>query len=49
MIQPVGSRILVEPKLVEDKTAEGILLPTVKNQTQQVGTVTALGDRKSVV
>jgi chaperonin GroES len=43
MIQPVGSRILVEPKLVEDKTAEGILLPTVKNQTQQVGTVTALG------
>lgn len=43
MIQPVGSRILVEPKLVEDKTAGGILLPTVKNQTQQVGTVTALG------
>ena len=43
MIQPIGSRLIVEPKLVEDKTAGGILLPTVKNQTQQVGSVVAVG------
>ena len=30
MIQPIGSRLIVEPKLVEDKTAGGILLPTGK-------------------
>ena len=43
MIQPIGSRLIVEPKLVEDKTVGGILLPTVKNQTQQVGSVVAVG------
>lgn len=43
MIQPIGSRLIVEPKLVEEQTAGGILLPTVKNQTQQVGTVIVVG------
>ena len=43
MIQPIGSRLIVQPKLVEDKTVGGILLPTVKNQTQQVGNVCAVG------
>lgn len=43
MIQPMGSRLIVEARLVEDKTSGGILLPTVKNQTQQVGTVKAVG------
>ena len=43
MIQPMGSRLVVEARLVEDKTSGGILLPTVKNQTQQVGVVNAVG------
>lgn len=43
MIEPIGSRLIVEPKLAEDRTAGGILLPTVKDQTQQVAKVAAVG------
>lgn len=43
MIQPIGSRLIVSVKAAEEKTAGGIVLPTMKNQTQQVGTVKAIG------
>lgn len=43
MIQPLGSRIIVVPKKVEEKTQAGIFLPTAQGQTQQVGTVIAVG------
>lgn len=43
MIEPIGSRVLVEPKKKEEKTQAGIYIPTNKDQIQQVGTVIAVG------
>ncbi len=43
MIEPLGSRVLIEPKLVDTQTQSGIYIPTAKDQIQQIGTVVAVG------
>lgn len=44
MIEPIGSRILVEPRKKETKTLTGIYIPTNENKTQQIGTVISVGE-----
>lgn len=44
MIEPIGSRILVEPKKKETKTETGIYIPSNENQTQLIGTVISVGE-----
>ena len=44
MIEPLGSRVLITPKEVETETSTGIILPTVKGQYQQIGTVVSVGE-----
>lgn len=44
MIEPLGSRVLVEPKENEKETASGILLVKKMEETQQIGTVVAVGE-----
>lgn len=43
MIQPLGSRILVEPSEAEEKSAGGIILPEAAQQKPREGKVIALG------
>ena len=43
-LQPIGSKLIVNVKEVEEKTVGGILLPTAKGQKQQTGTVIAAGE-----
>lgn len=43
MIEPLGSRVLVEPRENEKETASGILLVKKVEETQQIGTVIAVG------
>jgi len=43
MIQPLGSRILVEPSEAEEKSAGGIILPEAAQQKPRQGKVIALG------
>lgn len=44
MIEPLGSRVLIEPKENEKETASGILLVKKMEEIQQVGTVVAVGE-----
>ena len=44
MIEPLGSRVLIEPKENEKETASGILLIKKVEETQQIGTVVAVGE-----
>lgn len=43
-IEPLGSRVLIEPKENEKETASGILLIKKVEETQQIGTVVAVGE-----
>lgn len=43
MIEPMGSRVLVEPEKAEEETKGGIILVQKKNAIQQIGTVVAVG------
>lgn len=43
MISPLGSRIVITVKQAEEKTAAGIFLPSAQGQTEQIGTVEAVG------
>jgi len=43
MLKPIGSRLLIEPLAVEDKTAAGILLPETAKEKPQRGKVIAVG------
>ena len=42
-IKPIGSRVLVEPTVTEDKTASGIIIPDSAKEKQQSGFVLAVG------
>ena len=38
-IKPLGTRVLIEPSISEDKTASGIIIPDSENEKQQSGVV----------
>ena len=42
-IKPLGTRVLVEPSISEEKTAAGIIIPDSAREKQQSGTVIAVG------
>ena len=44
MIDPLGSRVLIDPRKVQAETSSGIIIPTNKDDIQQIGTVVAVGD-----
>ncbi len=46
MLQPIGSRLLVEPLATEDKTQAGILLPETTKEKPQRGRVVSIGAGK---
>jgi len=42
-IKPLGTRVLVESSISEDKTASGIIIPDSAKEKQQNGVVLAVG------
>ncbi|MFH0912340.1 MAG: co-chaperone GroES [Patescibacteria group bacterium] len=48
MLKPIGSRLLIEPLVVEDKTATGILLPETAKEKPQRGKVLAVGSGRTL-
>ena len=46
MLQPIGSRLLIEPLATEDKTQAGILLPETAKEKPQRGRVVSIGTGK---
>lgn len=46
MLKPIGSKLLIEPLAVEDKTQAGILLPETTKEKPQRGRVLAVGGGK---
>ena len=47
-IKPLGDRVLVKIKTVEEKTGGGILLPTTAQTKPQGGEVVAVGEGKTI-
>ncbi len=47
-IQPLGSRVLVQPIEEESRTAGGILLPDTAKEKPQIGVVVAVGDDEEI-
>ncbi|CAI0406440.1 unnamed protein product [Linum tenue] len=47
-IKPLGDRVLVKIKTVEEKTGGGILLPSSAQSKPQGGEVVAVGEGKSI-
>lgn len=47
-LKPLGDRVLVKIKTVEEKTDGGILLPTTAQSKPQSGEVVAVGEGKSI-
>lgn len=43
-IQPLGTRVIVEPKKVEEKTRGGIYLPEAAQEKTTLGTVVAISE-----
>ena len=39
MIKPLGEYVLIEPDKIEDKTESGIILPEMKKDKPQTGTI----------
>lgn len=48
-IKPIGSRILIEVRAGEEKTASGLLIPTAAQEKTNTGTVLAIGDKDITV
>lgn len=44
--KPLSNRVLIEPIVVESKTASGILIPDTAKEKPQQGTIVAVGDGK---
>jgi len=42
-IKPLGTRVLLEPSITEEKTVSGIIIPDSAREKQQSGTVLATG------
>ena len=47
-IIPLGDRVLVKAKAVEEKTASVIYIPQTEQEKTQVATVVAIGDDESI-
>ena len=47
-IIPLGDRVLVKAKAVEEKTASGIYIPQTAQEKTQIATVVAVGDDESI-
>ena len=47
-IIPLGDRVLVKAKEVEEKTASGIFIPQTAQEKTQIATVMAVGDDESI-
>ncbi|MBI2332493.1 MAG: co-chaperone GroES [Chloroflexi bacterium] len=47
-IQPLGTRILIQPLKQESKTASGLFLPESAKEKPQTGQVVAVGDDESI-
>lgn len=47
-IKPLGDRVLVKIKTIEEKTEAGILLPSTAQTKPQGGEVVAVGEGKTV-
>jgi chaperonin GroES len=43
-LQPLGTRVLIQPLEQENKTASGLLLPETTKEKPQTGMVVAVGD-----
>ena len=47
-IIPLGDRVLVKAKDVEEKTASGIFIPQTAQEKTQIATVVAVGDDETI-
>jgi chaperonin GroES len=47
-IQPLGSRVLVQPIEEESRTAGGIFLPDTAKEKPQLGLLVAVGDEEEI-
>jgi chaperonin GroES len=47
-IQPMGTRILIQPLEQESKTSSGLLLPETAKEKPQTGLVVAIGDDEEI-
>jgi chaperonin GroES len=47
-LQPMGTRVLIQPLDQESKTASGLLLPETAKEKPQTGLVVAVGDDEDV-
>jgi len=47
-LQPMGTRVLIQPLDQESKTASGLLLPETAKEKPQTGLIVAIGDDEDV-
>jgi chaperonin GroES len=47
-LQPMGTRVLIQPLDQEGKTASGLLLPETAKEKPQTGLVVAVGDDEEI-
>jgi chaperonin GroES len=47
-LQPMGTRVLIQPLEQESKTSSGLLLPDTAKEKPQTGLVVAVGDDEDV-
>ncbi len=47
-LQPMGTRVLIQPLDQESKTASGLLLPETAKEKPQTGLVVAVGDDEEI-
>jgi len=47
-LQPMGTRVLIQPLEQESKTASGLLLPESAKEKPQTGLVVAIGDDEDI-
>ena len=47
-LQPLGSRVLIQPLEQESRTASGLLLPETAKEKPQTGLVVAVGDDEDI-
>lgn len=47
-IQPMGSRVLIQPTEQESKTSSGLLLPETAREKPQTGLVVAVGEDEEI-
>lgn len=47
-IIPLGERVLVKTKAVEEKTSSGLFIPQTAQEKTQIATVVAIGDDENI-